>query len=204
MIVSAALAFNSPEEGPWQVFVCVDAGGLCQAGTFLGEAWATNPGGVAAWREYGERTSSWSFVTSTQPWYVLVPAAAGSLTCPTQGVNCQKVGVTTTSAFRPKPTYATDPGSGTASYLQWHPNGKYEVTAYISSGNKVGHYYVSGDGETRSERFCTPSGFRWPGRSDGGGDPVVTWRIKWVDSSTPPANCPSGWTTTDFVVDLTP
>lgn len=202
LLFSTAMAFNSPEEGPWQIFACIDVNGLCQAGALLGEAWASNPGGAAAWQEYGERTASWSFVTASQAWFVQVPAVAGTLTCPNAGINCQKVGVTTTSSFRPAPVYAPDVPSGTASYLEWHPNGKYEVTAYFSTGGtKVGYYYVSGSEETRSERLCTPTGFKWPSKA--GGAVVVTWRIKWVDASAPAA-CPGGWKTTEFTVDLTP
>lgn len=205
LLLSSAFAMNSIEEGPWQVFACIDAGGACQAGTFLGEAWATNPNGASAWAEYGERTASWSFVTSSQPWFVSVPATAGTLTCPNGTVSCHKVAVTTTSTFRPKPAYG-DPSGGFAAYPEWHPNGKYEVTAYVSTtgARVVGTYYVSGQGETRSERLCTPNGFLWPGRSDAAGDPVVTWRIKYLDASAPPANCPGGWKTWDFTVDLTP
>jgi len=200
LLAAQALAFNSPEEGPWQIFVCVDAAGLCQAGTLLGEAWATDPGTSSSWTEYGERTSSWSFVTATQAWYVTVPTSQ-TLTCPSNGINCQKVGVSTTSAHRPKAAFPTAPAQGTQSYLEWHPNGKYEVTAYLSGGTtKVGYYYVSGTDDTRSERFCTPSGFKWPARAGG----IVTWRVKWVDASAPPASCPGGWTLRDFTVDLTP
>ncbi len=203
--VSLALAMNSPEEGPWQTFACIDSNGVCQAGAFLGEGWATDPGAGAAWAEFGERTANTSFVTTTQPWYVLVPTSPGSLTCPNGSGNCQKVAVTTTSTHRPKATFG-DAASGTASYLEWHPNGKYEVTAYIlNTGAKyTGRYYVSGSGETRSERLCTPIGFKWPGRSDSESDSAVTWRIKWTDNSAPPAGCPVGWKTWDFTVDLTP
>ena len=208
-----AWALNSIEEGPWQIFECVESNGVCMAGTFLGEGWATDPGTGAAWTEFDERTANWSFVAAGSAWYVTVPSKeatlALALTCPTNGVNCQKVGTSTPDTFRPKPTYAPTPDSGTQSYVEWHPAGKYAVTAFINSGTgttKTAYYYVSGDptSTTRAELICSPSGFRWPGRSDAAGDPVVSWRVKLVDGSAPPSSCPLFWKKTEFTVNLNP
>lgn len=191
------------EEGPWMVNVCVDNAGTCTAGTALGEVWATNPGSGANWTEMTERTSDWSFVTATTSWYVTVPATAGSLQCGSPA--CQKVGVSTTDTLRPKAPFADLPGSGIQSYLEWHAAGKYEITAFFAGGPKTAYYYVADAGNnTRSERLCAQTGFRWPGRSDGAGDPVVSWRVKLVSAGTPVEACPAFWKKTESTVSLAP
>jgi hypothetical protein len=197
--------FNCIEEGPWQIFECVDASGACQAGHLLGEAWATDAGVGSSWTEYGERAADWSFVSATTSWYVTVPSPTGSLTCGSP--NCQKVGVATAGTFRPQATYTQAPSSGTQSYLEWQPVGKYEVTAFINTGSGVTRtawYYVAdGGNDTRLERICASSGFKWPDHGDAT-NPMVTWRIKQVSAGTAMEACPAFWKKWEFTIDLTP
>lgn len=199
--VSLALALDAIEEGPWQIFECVEGPtGLCTAGPLLGEGFATDPAGTNTWHEYAERSGNWGWANQ-KTWWVTVPAS-GTLSCPT----CQDVSMSTPDAFRPKPSYTTPPGNAVA-LNEWHAPGRYEITAVSSSGtSKKAWYYVTAPDANGvlTERICAETGFKWPAKA-AGSNPSVTWKIKW-ESDASLAACPTSGrkTRTDFTVDLSP
>jgi len=201
LLLAHALALDAIEEGPWQIFECLESqAGLCTAGATIGEGYATNPGTGASWYEYAERAAAWSWAKQ-KIWWVTISGSA-TLSCPT----CQKVQTSTTGTFRPKPPYVSAPGNA-STLNEWHPPGRYEITSTSTSGTvKKAWYYVTApnsDG-VLTERVCAENGFKWPAKAAGSA-PAWTWKIKW-ESDTALAACPSSGrkNQTDFSVDLSP